>query len=325
MKKEFLEMKKSVKSIVSLVSALAMVSTSAMAVSAAAVTTVDKTDYASVSAGQDLSKIDADVLLVQSATKKMEEAALVLLKDTFGAEKATKNSIMNAAAAMDADELKAAVESTTAAMEANEALKAAVEEAVAEVEEIAKAAADKDAALVITSVYNPFDGFTSSPVVDAAKAAAQVYVDEVNAKIAVIAKDAGAQIAEVEAPKDVVSVEDIKNNKVSIADAMTEVAESQKEAKNDSLTKIEVEAEEFVAPEQWGDFNGDGEVKAVDLVIMLQGNLGILSEADFEAKGYDLGAADVDRDGVKFSDGDIAMVKKVLLEDLNKSDLGRLV
>jgi hypothetical protein len=325
MKKEFLEMKKSVKSIVSLVSALAMVSTSAMAVSADAVTTVDKTDYASVSAGQDLTNIDADVILVQSATKKMEEAALVLLKQTFGAEKATKNSIMNAAAAMDADELKAAVESTTAAMESSEFLKASVEEAVSEVKTVLAAAADKDAALVITNVYNPFDGFASSPVVDAAKAAAQVYVDEVNAKIALAAKEADAQIAEIEAPKAVVSVEDIKNNKVSIAEAMTDVADSQKEAKNEALTKVEVEAEEFVAPEQWGDFNGDGEVKTVDLVIMLQGNLSILKEADFEAKGYDINAADVDRDGVKFSDGDIAMVKKVLLEDLNKSDLGRIL
>ena len=103
-------MKKSVKRIVSFVSAIAMLSTTAMAVSAAEAITVGEANSICVSGATDFTNVKADVFVIKSATDKLERAALNILKEQFGTKTADKNAIINAASKMSEKELKAAVE-----------------------------------------------------------------------------------------------------------------------------------------------------------------------------------------------------------------------
>jgi len=329
MKKEFLEMKKSVKSIVSIVSAIAMLSTSAMAVSAGttAVNPIKDVNAISATSKTDFSAVKADAIVITSATTKMESAGLKLLQAQIGAERADQDSILAKIATMSADEVKAAVENVTKAAESNQDLKATVAEAVAEVKATVNAAAGVNADIVVSNVYNPINYISGGATVDAAKKAVQVYVDEINSEIAVIAKDNNVTVADVSniEPATKISVADLKTGAETAATLKT-VFEQQSDARTAGVNETTV-AKDTVSY-KYGDLNNDGKVKAVDLVIMLQYQLSkgsetpILSEETIANKGYTVAAGDVYKDGVTCDASDITRLKLFLLEDINESVLG---
>ena len=311
-------MKKSVKRIVSFVSAIAMLSTTAMAVSAAEAITVGEANSICVSGATDFTNVKADVFVIKSATDKLERAALNILKEQFGTKTADKNAIINAASKMSEKELKAAVESTTKAVEASKELQAAITEAEEDIKvavEKAKAA-NANAEIVVSTAYNPFATLASSPLVDAAKAAVDVYVKNMNTKIETIAAENKIKVAKIEAPV-------VEFSKEDVAGSLSNAVAAQSVAKNEAIAKVEVVAEKAPEVAMYGDFNGDRDIRAVDLVIMIQANLGMLDKAKFEEKGYDWNAGDLDRDGESFGLTDIMMLKKVLLEDMAASELGK--
>lgn len=315
-------MKNSVKRVLSFVSALAMLSTSAMAVSAAESATVGTANAVVANSNTDFEKINADVFVVGSATSKMEQAALNILKDTLGAKAATKDAIVAAVSAMNSDELSAALENTTSAITANAELAAVVKEATDEVSAITKAARESGAEVVISSVYNPLASIKGGAKVAAAVAAAQVYVDEINTNIEAIAKAEGATIAEVEVADVTIDVEAIKAGTVDAASVVADAFEAQAEETKEAINNAPVEA--AAVDYVYGDLNNDGSVKAVDLVIMLQVQLGILSNEDAADKGYVVAAGDVDKDGAACDLGDVIKLKLFLLDDIVQDDLGQI-
>ncbi len=318
-------MKKSVKSIVSLVSAIAMLSSTAVIASAAyEANQIKDVNAVTANADTDFSKVNASAYVITSATAEMEKAALEILKDQVGAKRADQEAILDAVSEMSAEEMRAAMESTTAAMEANETLKAAVDKAVADVEATLANGAATDADFVVSNVYNPINYIEGGALVEAAKAAVQVYVDEVNAKLEVAAKNAGAKIADVSElePETKISTADIAGG-VQAANTLETIFEEQADAKSETINAVEV-----VQPKvefKYGDLNNDEKVKAVDLVIMLQYHLGILDDATCEEKGYVVAAGDVAKDGETCGVADIARLKLFLLEDIAEGDLGKIV
>ncbi|MBE6843072.1 MAG: hypothetical protein E7510_09635 [Ruminococcus sp.] len=318
-------MKKSVKRIVSLVSAIAMLSTTAAVASAAyEVNELKDVNTAVATTTTDFSKVNADAYVITSATAEMEKAALEILKDQVGAVRADQEAILDAVANMTTEEVKAAMESTTAAMEANETLKAAVDKAVADVKTTLANGAGSDADFVVSNVYNPINYIQGGATVEAAKAAVQVYVDEVNAKLEAAAKEAGAKIADVSniEPETKITTADIANG-AEVANTLEAVFEEQAVAKSEEISAVEV-----VQPAvtyKYGDLNNDQKVKAVDLVIMLQYELGIVTDAIAEEKGYTIAAGDVAKDGSACDAADLVRLKLFLLEDIAEGDLGKIV
>lgn len=320
-------MKKSVKSIVSLVSAIAMLSTTAAVASAADVyakNPIKDVNTATATENTDFTKVNADAFVITSATAEMEKAALEILKDQVGAARADQDAILDAVAKMSKEEVKAAMENTTAAMEANATLKAAVDNAVEGVKKTLANGADVDADFVVSNVYNPINYIQGGATVEAAKAAVQVYVDEVNAKLAAVVKEAGATIADVSniEPETKITTADLADG-IDVANTLVDVFEEQAEAKADEISAVEVAqpAVEYT----YGDLNNDGKVKAVDLVIMLQYGLELLDEEVIEAKGYTIAAGDVAKNGVACEAADLTRLKLFLLEDIAQDDLGKVV
>ena len=329
MKKEFLEMKKSVKSIVSIVSAIAMLSTSAIAVSAnaTAVNPIKDVNAISATSKTDFSAVKADAIVITSATTKMELAGLKMLQAQIGAERADQDAILAKISTMSVEEIKTAVENITKTAESSQELKDAVAEAVAEVKATVSAAAGINADIVVSNVYNPINYIAGGATVEAAKKAVQVYVDEINSEIAVIAKENNVIIADVSniEPATKISVQDIKSGAETAATLKT-VFEQQSDARTAGVNETTV-AKDKVSY-KYGDLNNDGKVKAVDLVIMLQYQLSkgsdtpILSEETIANKGYTIDAGDVYKDGITCDASDITRLKLFLLEDISESVLG---
>lgn len=318
-------MKKSVKRIVSFVSAIAMLSTTAMAVSAADTVTVQQTNAVKVSTAEDCAKTTNDVIVITAATDKIESAALDILKATFNAKAATKEAIAEAVKSMSADDISAAVDKAVKDEKNLEAMDKAITEAADKVEELVNATRNngKVSSIVVSDVYNPLAGVAGGKVVQAAKEAIQEKIDAAQKQIdaAVAKSDTTGRVvmAPVEAAK--VDINAIKVGGKAAAESVTKTFEAQEASKVEAVNAAEVKGEKVDFT--YGDINNDGNVKAVDLVIALQYQLEILDDKECDNLGYKIGAADVNKDG-KVDVADLALMKLVLLGDKAATDLGKM-
>lgn len=323
-------MKKSVKRIVTMIAAVAMLATSVLSVSAAEINPVKDVNALPYSEGMDASSVSA--VVVTSATAAMEQKAYDIISDQIGAKRADKDAIVERLNAMTPEQIKASMSDLTTAIASSEDIKEAMDGAVADVN-TAIAAVNKsnaDATVVVSNVYNPFNFVEGGAVTEAAKAAVQVYVDEVNAKIEQIkAENASVVISDLAniKPATVITAGSITSS-AAASEAMEAVFAEQTAAKTDALNATTVVADKVDF--KYGDLNNDGKIKAVDLVIMLQYQLSqntenpILSQETIEAKGYKIAAGDVVKDGSACDTADLMRLKLFLLEDVAESALGSI-
>ncbi|MDO5558870.1 MAG: dockerin type I repeat-containing protein [Oscillospiraceae bacterium] len=315
-------MKKSVKRIITMVAALAMLSTSALSASAATINNVKDVNALPYTAGMDATK--ADAIVVTSATSAMEQKAYEIIAKQFNAKRADRDAIVERVAAMSPEEIKAAIADTTTLIASSADIKATMDAAVEELNKTVAEinASNSDATIVVTNIYNPFNFAEGGATVAAAQAAVQVYVDELNAKINTIKKDIPnvvvSDLSDIK-PATVITAETITSG-AAASTAMDAAFTQQTTAKNNTVNTTQVVADAVTY--KYGDLNNDGKVKAVDLVIMLQYQIGTLTDEVVAEKGYTIAAGDLVKDGKACDTADLMLMKLFLLQDATEADLG---
>lgn len=309
-------MKKSIKRVLSLISVVAMLSTTALVANAntAAPTLGDVATMEYNATSTNL--VTADVVTITSATSKLEAVAYSIIANTLGTT-ADLASILAAVDTTPKEELTAKMDTLKTALVDNAEVKAAVaavktetEAAIADIK-----AKNPNAKIVISDVYNPLNVIVGGANVAAIKTLVDDYVVETNTTIAAVAVDAGAQLVEVSkiAPTKTVSAADIAAGTVQ---ATTVVKEAEAAVIEQAKETVDlVPAPEGVEVVNYGDITNDGTVAVVDAVAMIKFILEDETLETFAEKGFSAKAADVKKDDKSTIDlNDLTQLKLYLLE-----------
>lgn len=318
-------MKKSIKRVLSLISVVAMLSTTALVANAntAAPTLGDVATMEYNATSTHL--VIADVVTITSATSKLEAVAYSIIANTLGTT-ADLASILAAVDTTPKEELTAKMDTLKTALVDNAEVKAAVaavktdtEAAIADIK-----AKNPNAKIVISDVYNPLNVIVGGANVAAIKTLVDDYVVETNTTIAAVAVDAGAQLVEVSkiAPTKTVSAADIAAGTVQATTVVKEAEAAVIEQAKETVDLVPA-PEGVVEVVNYGDITNDGEVAVVDAVAMIKFILNDETLETFATRGFSAKAADVKKDdNSKIDMNDLTQLKLYLL-DVKGIELGK--
>lgn len=318
-------MKKSIKRVLSLISVVAMLSTTALVANAntAAPTLGDVATMEYNATSTNL--VTADVVTITSATSKLEAVAYSIIANTLGTT-ADLASILAAVDTTPKEELTAKMDTLKTALVDNAEVKAAVaavktetEAAIADIK-----AKNPNAKIVISDVYNPLNVIVGGANVAAIKTLVDDYVVETNTTIAAVAVDAGAQLVEVSkiAPTKTVSAADIAAGTVQATTVVKEAEAAVIEQAKETVDLVPA-PEGVVEVVNYGDITNDGEVAVVDAVAMIKFILNDETLETFATRGFSAKAADVKKDdNSKIDMNDLTQLKLYLL-DVKGIELGK--
>lgn len=318
-------MKKSIKRVLSLISVVAMLSTTALVANAntAAPTLGDVATMEYNATSTHL--VIADVVTITSATSKLEAVAYSIIANTLG----TTADLASILAAVDTtpkeeltakmDTLKTALVDNAEVKDAVAAVKTETEAAIADIK-----AKNPNAKIVISDVYNPLNVIVGGANVAAIKTLVDDYVVETNTTIAAVAVDAGAQLVEVSkiAPTKTVSAADIAAGTVQATTVVKEAEAAVIEQAKETVDLVPA-PEGVVEVVNYGDITNDGEVAVVDAVAMIKFILNDETLETFATRGFSAKAADVKKDdNSKIDMNDLTQLKLYLL-DVKGIELGK--
>lgn len=333
-------MKKSIKRVLSLISVVAMLSTTALVASANTTVTLRQTSNMEYSSTGMLKL--ADVITIKSAQKELEKAAFDYLAGVLGTS-ADKMSILVKVDSMTKDELSAKMATVKTALVDGTEAKAAMDTALANINAaLADIAANYSTSKVVVSdVYNPLNVLTGGANITAIKTLLNDYVEKFNSDLAdllalyadgpvVLAKgnvasgSAKLNITLVEvsklAPATTVAAADVVSGEATAAD-LEEVSEALVEQAKETVYTTEVAEDTEVV--NYGDITNDGEVAVVDAVAMIKFILNDETLETFATRGFSAKAADVKKDdNSKIDMNDLTQLKLYLL-DVKGIELGK--
>lgn len=325
-------MKKSIKRVLSLISAVAMLSTTALVASANTTVTLGQTSNMEYTSNGLLNL--ADVITIKSAQKELEQAAFDYLAGVLGTS-ADKASILKKVDSMTKEELTVKMETVKTALidgtEAKEAMDAAldnVDKALADI-------ADKysNAKVVVSDVYNPLNVITGGANITAIKTLLNDYVEKFNSDLAavlalyadgpvVLAKgnvasgSAKLNITLVELSK-IVPTKTVAAAKVVSGEATsTDLEEVSVDLVEQAKATVDTtEVAEDIEVINYGDITNDDKVTVVDAVAMIKFILEDETLETFATRGFNAKAADVKKDDKSTIDmNDLTQLKLYLLE-----------
>ena len=326
-------MKKSIKRVLSLISVVAMLSTTALVASAnTTAPTLSKVATMEYSA-TGLLQI-ADVITIKSAQKELEKAAFDYLAGVLGTS-SSKAAILVKVSSMTKDELTAKMTTVKTALVDSAEAKAAMNTALDNINDaLAGIAANYSTSKVVVSdVYNPLNVLTGGANITAIKTLLNDYVEKFNSDLAavlalyadgpvVLAKNnvasgsAKLNITLVEvsklAPATTVAAADVVSGEATAAD-LEEVSEALVEQAKETVDLVP--APEGVEVVNYGDITNDGKIKVADAVAMIKYIVEGETLETFAAQGFNAKAADVKKDDKSTIDlNDLTQLKLYLLE-----------
>ncbi len=325
-------MKKSIKRVLSLISVVAMLSTTALVASANTTVTLRQTSNMEYSSTGLLNL--ADVITIKSAQKELEKAAFDYLAGVLGTS-ADKMSILVKVDSMTKDELSAKMATVKTALVDGTEAKVAMDAALANIDKaLADIAANYSTAKVVVSdVYNPLNVITGGANITAIKTLLNDYVEKFNSDLAdllalysdgpvVLAKNnvasgsAKLNITLVEVsklvPAKTVAAADVVSGEATATD-LEEVSVALVEQAKETVYTTEVAEDTEVV--NYGDITNDGKVAVVDAVAMIKFILEDETLDTFATKGFSAKAADVKKDDKSTIDlNDLTQLKLYLLE-----------
>ncbi len=292
-------------------------------------TAIEKVDSAVIDINTDFTAVDTNTFIIMAAAEEMEKTVLDMLQTQLNAERCDKDAIFTALSGLTPEQVSTALKGSLATSTAFRKVSELKKSVVQDVSDVLKALkeSNKTGNVVIVNIYNPLAGINGGTV-SVAKAALQLYVDEINSMLSQIAVEEGAVIADVsQTYTSVTSLSGLNG------DQLAETLETVLGEQHDSIMKA-VNSTVVSAPSvgyTYGDINNDGQIDSADLTLMLRYQLSYDRELrcpDDESitdKGYNFKAGDVCKDGVLCDVYDLTFLKRYILGSIDASVLGKVI